>query len=86
MKAIRLLKSVILYDMTEDQGIAISNSFESREDFVESWFGNCDIMSGDYKNNTHYLYCYGFEMVEYKPDMVLFSHHANCNVYLYEIE
>lgn len=87
MEAIKLLKSVILYDKTAQQGIAISNSSETQQEFVDSWFFNSIIINdGTFKNNTHYLCCYGFEMKEYKPDMVLFSKAADCIVYLYEIE
>lgn len=85
MKAIKLLASVLRYNETEQQGIAISGLFETQFEFVERWFGECSI-NGGYKNNTNYLYSYNCELSEYIPDMVLTIKETGEKIYLYEVE
>lgn len=85
MKAIKLLGSVLCYNQTEQQGIACSGLFETQREFVERWFGECDI-NGGFKNNVDYLYSYGFAIREYVPDMVLITKETGEKIYLYEID
>lgn len=85
MKAIKLLESVLRYNVTEQQGIAISGLIETQKEFIERWFGECYI-NGGFKNNTRYLYSYSNELSEYIPDMILAIKETEEKVYLYEIE
>lgn len=85
MKAIKLLASVLCYNATEQQGIAVSGLFETQSEFVERWFGEC-VINGGFKNNTKYLYSYNCELTEYMPDMVLTMKETSEKIYLYEIE
>lgn len=84
MKAIKLLESVLYYNATEQQGIAVSGLFETQSEFVERWFGEC-VINGGYKNDTNYLYSYNCELIEYTPDMVLTTKDTGEKIYLYEI-
>lgn len=83
MEAIKLLKSVLRYNETEQQGIAVSGLFETQAEFVERWFGKC-VINGGYKNGANYLYSYDCELREYSPDMVLTMEDEK--IFLYEIE
>lgn len=85
MKAIKLLESVLRYNITELQGIAISGLFETQKEFIERWFGECNI-NGGFKNDTRYLYSYSNELSEYIPDMILTIKKTGEKIYLYEID
>lgn len=85
MKAIKLLASVLRYNETEKQGIAVSGLFETQTEFIERWFGDC-VINGGFKNNAQYLYSYGCELSEYIPDIVLKWEDTGETIYLYEIE
>lgn len=86
MKAIKLLESVLLYNYTEQQGIAVSGLFETQFEFVERWFGECSIEIGGFKNNSSYLYSYCLQLSDYIPDMILSTGETGERIYLYEIE
>ena len=85
MKAIKLLESVLRYNVTEQQGIAISGLFETQKEFIERWFGECNI-NGGFENDTKYLYSYSDELSEYIPDMILTIKETGEKIYLYKIE
>lgn len=85
MKAIKLLASVLCYNETEQQGIAVSGLFETQSEFVERWFDEC-VVNGGFNNNAKYLYSYNCELTEYVPDMVLTMKETGEKIYLYEIE
>lgn len=82
MKAIELLKEVLRVGNTETKGIAISGLFETQAEFVERWFGECEV-NGGYKTNAKYLYSFDEELKEF-ADMVL--NQEGRKIYLYEIE
>lgn len=85
MKAIKLLASVLYYNETEQQGIAVSGLFETQSEFIERWFGEC-VINGGYKNDVNYLYSYNCELSEYIPDMVLTIKETGEKIFLYEID
>lgn len=85
MKTKKILEQVLYFNSTEQQGIAVSDQFETMREFVERWFGKeVDVVAGGgYESDREYFYSY-IEPLKDIADMILKT--DDLTIYLYLIE